>query len=91
MTAAIEGREALAIMTDYQPISCELYAELELAIVRKSLLRVGWRSAEGKERLEQLRPRDLQTRAHEEFLVAEDGQGRGLEIRLDRIVRFEVL
>lgn len=78
-------------MSDYRPISCELYAELEVCILHRLRLRVAWRGTDGKRHLETLVPKDLTTRHHEEFLRAEDGRGRCVEIRLDRITRFEPL
>lgn len=75
-------------MTDYQPIPCRNYAELELAILHRRVLRVGWREVDGHRHLAKLRPLDLFTRDHEEYLVAKDPSGGRLEIRLDRIIRF---
>ncbi|MBA1146732.1 transcriptional antiterminator, Rof [Ectothiorhodospiraceae bacterium WFHF3C12] len=78
-------------MTDYRPIPCETYAELEVSILHQLRLRIAWRDPGGERHLETLTPKDLNTRNHEEFLRAEDGRGRSLEIRLDRITRFEPL
>ena len=78
-------------MSDYRPISCQSYAELEVAILHQVSLRVAWLAGDGRQRLEPLRPADLSTRAHEEYLLAEDSLGRQLEIRLDRILRFSPL
>ena len=78
-------------MTDYRPMSCDRYAELELATLRKEQLRVAWRTEQGQNRMDQLRPLDLRTRHKAEYLIAEDSQGNALEIRLDRIRRFEGL
>jgi transcriptional antiterminator Rof (Rho-off) len=76
-------------MTDYHPIPCGTYAELEVAILHQVRLRVAWRSPDGVRHLETLLPRDLNTRNHEEYLLAEDARGETLEIRLDRIARFQ--
>ena len=79
-------------MTDYHPISCETYAELEVAIVHGTRLRVGWHELDGSQHLESLLPVDLQTRNHEEYLIAHRPTGReAIEIRLDRIDRFTPL
>lgn len=78
-------------MTDYHPIPCEIYAELEVSILHQLRLRIAWRTPEGERHLETLTPKDLNTRNHEEFLSAVDARGRTLEIRLDRITRFEPL
>ena len=79
------------VMTDYRPIPCRMYAELELAVMHQLSLRLGWRLPGGERHLEPVRPLDLYTRNHEEFLVAEDMTGQRLEIRLDRIVGFASL
>ncbi|HET8701769.1 MAG TPA: transcriptional antiterminator, Rof [Nitrococcus sp.] len=75
-------------MTDYHPIACATYAELELAILRRKALRIGWRDCDHTRHLAMLRPRNLITRDHAEYLIAEDRGGSELEIRLDRIIRF---
>lgn len=75
-------------MTDYRPVACETYAELELAILYRKALRIGWRGCDGARHMAALRPRNLVTRNHEEYLIAEDTGGDRLEIRLDRIIRF---
>lgn len=78
-------------MTDYRPVACKIYAELELAILWRRMLRIGWRDSNGACHLAALWPRNLVTRSHEEYLVAEDIDGNQLEIRLDRITRFDPL
>ena len=78
----------LYCMNAYRPIACETYAELELAILRRKALRIGWRDSDGRRHLAALWPRNLVTRNHEEYLVAEDTGGSRLEIRLDRIIQF---
>lgn len=77
--------------TDYRPIPCQRYAELEVAILHQIRMRMAWRTLDGKTRVERLLPVDLRTRDHEEFLLAEDSHGYPLEIRLDRIARFTPL
>ncbi|MCO6441114.1 MAG: transcriptional antiterminator, Rof [Nitrococcus mobilis] len=78
-------------MTDYRPVACKIYAELELAILRRRMLRIGWRDSDGTRRLAALWPRNLVTRSHEEYLIAKGMDGGRLEIRLDRITRFDPL
>jgi Rho-binding antiterminator len=78
-------------MSEYRPISCQRYAELEVAIVHQLPLRMAWHTPDGGCRVEQLLPTDLRSREHEEFLLAEDSRGDPLEIRLDRIARFAPL
>lgn len=75
-------------MTDYRPIPCSQYSRYELAILHHEHLRVTW--VEQNVIYDQVvRPTDLQTRNHEEFLLCEDGAGRPRTIRLDRIRRCE--
>lgn len=52
-------------------------------------MRLSWSPANGQLRTALLRPVDLSTRNHEEFLVAETLDGRILELRLDRIITAE--
>lgn len=78
-------------MTEYRPISCHLYAELEVAILHQLRVRMAWHTPDGKTRIEQLLPVDLRTREHAEFLLAEDSHGYPVEIRLDRIARVTPL
>ena len=74
-------------MTDYTPIDCNLHSEYELAIVQGRRLRLSWNDQNGRRHIGVLKPCDLLTRNHEEFLVVENPQGQRLEIRLDYIVK----
>ncbi|MGD2073314.1 MAG: transcriptional antiterminator, Rof [Gammaproteobacteria bacterium] len=76
-------------MTDYTPVDCGLYSRYELDIVRREPLRVSWRRRDGQVHVEVLRPLDLETRNHEEFMIAEGLGGNRVELRLDRILRTE--
>jgi Rho-binding antiterminator len=78
-------------MSDYIPIDCGLYSQYELAILHHRHLRVCWREPAGEVRIAMLTPRDLQTRAGAEFMIAEDQHGQPLELRLDWIQDTEVL
>jgi Rho-binding antiterminator len=77
--------------TDYTPIDCGLYSQFELAVMRGDRLRICWRKRSGETHIETLRPRDLQTRNHEEFLIAEDRFGRRRALRLDYIFKSETV
>ncbi len=72
-------------MTDYRPIDCGLHSEYELAIMQGRRLTLRWHEAGGEARRETLLPIDLVTRDGAEYLLAEDRDGRRLEIRLDHI------
>lgn len=74
--------------TDYRPIDCAVYSELELAILHRRRLRLVWREGDVLYR-QQVLPLDLETCAGEEFLHLRDHQGRHRRIRLDHIRRFD--
>jgi Rho-binding antiterminator len=78
-------------MTDYTPIDCALYSEYEAAIVQHMRLRLSFRDRGGQLRIEVVRPVDLKTRHQEEFLLAETRDRNKLELRLDQIIKAEVL
>jgi Rho-binding antiterminator len=71
---------------EYIPISCELYSEYELVIIRRRTLRVRWKDRYGMDRVETLKPTDLRTRRHAEFMIARNHLGQRRVLRLDRIV-----
>lgn len=75
----------------YVPISCELYSRYELAILRGQALRVSWCAACGVHRVEMLMPVDLRTRRHAEFMIARTLEGSRRVLRLDRIIRAELM
>ena len=68
----------------YQPISCALYSEYELAIMHRQKIKLVWHE-NTLTRIATVRPLDLRTKNHQEFLIAEDHQGQALRIRLDFI------
>ncbi len=57
-------------MSKYEPISCASYERLELSIMHGAALLLGWQDATGLDRLEVVRPGDLETSRGEEFLIA---------------------
>ncbi len=76
--------------SDYITVDCRLHSEFELAILRRSPLRLHWRDADGATHISIVTAIDLQTRQHEEFLVVREGRQQ-YEIRLDRIRQHELL
>jgi transcriptional antiterminator Rof (Rho-off) len=78
-------------MTDYTPIDCNLHSEYELAIIQGRRLRISWSDQNGRYHTGVLKPCDLHTRNHEEFLVVENLQGQRLVIRLDLIVKTDAI
>lgn len=74
--------------SDYQPISCDTYSMLELAIMHRQRLHLAWR--EGNVCFTQtVVPLDLETRERQEFLHCQLASGAAARIRLDRIQRME--
>jgi Rho-binding antiterminator len=79
------------MMTDYTPIDCGHYSEYELAILHCRQLRISWHEPGGQAHIETLRPVDLKTLNHEEFLIAKTMSGDSLQLRLDYIFKFDVI
>ncbi len=75
---------------DYSPMDCAQYSRLELAILKKRALHLRW-TGRGITHIEVVRPVDLRTRRHAEYLILCDALKRRRILRLDRILRFEVL
>lgn len=75
----------------YRPIDCGRYSAYEVAILHHQRLRLAWLSVEGHHHIDVVRPRDLQTRRSEEFLIAHTSEGETLTVRLDRITACETL
>lgn len=74
----------------YSPISCDVYSELELAILHHNRLHLRWR-AENVYYTDDVLPLDLQTVDGEELLICRTGDGKTLSIRLDRLCRVAPL
>lgn len=72
--------------TAYRPVSCDVYSELEIAILHRQPLHVVWH-AENVSFTRTLLPIDLQTQAGQEFLHYRFPTGEVGRIRLDRIDR----
>lgn len=77
-------------MEPYKPITCGLYSEYELAIMRRVKLRLGWLDSQGQEHIGTVLPLDLYTRQHVEYLMTRAIDGQHHEIRLDRIKSSDV-
>lgn len=68
----------------YRPVSCAAYSEFERAILHRRRLRLVWHEANViYDRV--LRPLDLKTRNHEEFLICQAQPDEPRAVRLDRI------
>ena len=75
---------------DYTPIACSLHSEYELAIMRRSKVKLQWK--ENDQILDEtVLPVDLTTHNKVEYLIIKTGVGKAREIRLDKIIRFETV
>lgn len=74
----------------YQPVACDLYSELEVAILHRRRLRLRWIEANVIHE-QTVTPVDLQTRQHAEFLVCRAGDAATFAVRLDRIRCWEAV
>ena len=75
-------------MAAYQPVECGLHSEYELAIMQGRVLQLSWEMPNGQTRSIRVKPIDIFTRNHEEFLLV-TYHGEQEEIRLDRIISIE--
>jgi transcriptional antiterminator Rof (Rho-off) len=73
-------------MSDYTPVSCALHSHYERLVLARTPLTLRWHDPDGHTREQRVTPRDVVTRAGEEYLVVETAGGCVEEIRLDRIV-----
>ncbi len=71
--------------TPYRPIPCADYSRYECAIVQQRSLRLAWHDEQDLLQLHHVRPLDLFTREHAEFLVLADEQDHQHQVRLDFI------
>ncbi|MEE9493746.1 MAG: transcriptional antiterminator, Rof [Gammaproteobacteria bacterium] len=78
-------------MSDYQPISCDLHSEYEVAIMHGRKLLLTHTTDSENQKTERITPTDLRTENHEEFLLGTDHHGLPIKIRLDRIINFDVI
>lgn len=70
--------------SDYRPIACGVYSQLEVAILHRTPIACAWDDADGRRHEATLLPQDLLTRDRAEYLIADAPDGR-VEIRLDRV------
>lgn len=75
----------------YQPVSCDLHSQYELAIMHKNKLQLSWLS-EGQLVTEtNITPLDVQSKNKAEYLIAETADNKILCIRLDHITKMRIL
>ena len=75
----------------YIPVSCDMHSQFELLIIHNSLIQLDWQDENDKTFSEIVKPRDLQTKSGEEFLLVLNKHNETLNIRLDRIRSFKEL
>ena len=78
-------------MNDYQPISCAFYDLFEIAIMRHQQLILKWRDEKGNSHRQRVQPRDLRILGNAECLIAASSDGQQLELRLDRILKAQMV
>ena len=73
----------------YQPISCELHSEYELAIMHKNKLCLTWRKDGEVVPETNIIPVDVQTKNKAEYLIVKKSeQNEPFSIRLDDIIEM---
>ena len=78
------------IETPYQPISCELHSQYELAVMRKNTLCLTWRKVGEVVTEKNIIPVDIQTKNKAEYLVVKTfEQNNFFSIRLDYIIELQ--
>jgi Rho-binding antiterminator len=75
----------------YQPISCELHSQYELAIMHKNKLYLSWLKDGEVVTETNVTPVDVQTKNKAEFLIAKTASQNGLCLRLDHILEMKIL
>ena len=74
----------------YQPISCELHSEYELAIMHKNRLCLTWHEDGEVVTEENIIPVDIQVKNKAEYLVVKISGQKEFFIRLDFIIKMQV-
>lgn len=75
----------------YQPVSCELHSEYELAIMHKNKLCLTWLEEGESVTKTGITPVDIQIKNKAEFLIAKTSEQNDLIIRLDQITKVDIL
>ena len=78
-------------MCDYVPVPGDVYGNYELAALRKSKMRFVWRAGEGLLRVRVATPLYIRKRQSAEYFVLRALSGVKMVVRLDRIVRTQML
>ena len=75
----------------YQPISCDLHSQYELAIMHKNKLQLSWSCDDELFTDTNILPLDVQTKNKAEYLLAVTSKDENLCIRLDHITKMRIL
>jgi len=75
----------------YQPVSCELHSQYELAIMHKNKLELSWVSDGELVTEKNILPLDVQTKDKAEYLLTVNAENKNLCIRLDHIRKLRIL
>ena len=74
----------------YQPITCSLHDEYEIAIMHKKHISIKWLDDNGEHHTEKVLAKDILVKNKEEFLVANTQDNKVLCLRLDKITLLEL-
>ena len=75
----------------YQPISCDLHSQYELAIMHKNKLQLIYKAENNSTVTDVVSPIDVQTKNKAEYLIAVSSTNKNLHIRLDYIIETHIL
>ena len=76
--------------TPYQPISCELHSQYELAIMYKTRLQLVYRDKNNFMVNDIVMPIDIKIKNKAEYLIALSAENKTISIRLDYIIKLHV-
>lgn len=91
----LDKPESMTPATTYQPVSCAMHSELELAIMHGKHLCIRLKQPDSST-LSEIKPYDICCRKNSdklngEYLLATGQSGLDIEIRLDNIHSFQIL
>lgn len=73
----------------YVPVSCGFHSEFELLIMHHSRIKLSWRDEQNTLHTATVIPKDIRTKAGEEFLLVTDDENQQHQVRLDRIQSYK--
>ncbi len=74
----------------YQPITCALHDEYEIAIMQRKNIRIKWLDDNGEYHVDSVLAKDILVKNKEEFLLATRQDQQSLCIRIDKISLLEL-